>query len=161
MATITHTAVINAEPLAVWHLLRQFGVIDTWHPQIATCKIEGGKVSGDGGSLRTLELLDGQVIQERLLAIDNNQMTLTYGLDGTELPLDNFRATLGIRPAADGEHSLFEWRARFEAGDEALMAEYETRIGDFIRDGLDGLGERLGAQVELMPARRLCVAGAT
>ena len=155
MATINHTAVISAEPTAVWHLLRQFGVIDTWHPQITTCVIEGGKVSGDGGSIRTLHLLNGEVVHERLLAIDNDQMTMTYGLSDSSLPFKNFRATVGISALSDGAQSAFRWKACFDAGDNAVSAKYESLIGEFILEGLDGLADHLGATVELIPARKL------
>lgn len=153
MATIQHAVVIDAEPGAVWHLLRQFGVIDTWHPQISQCVIEGGKVSGDGGSVRTLQLVNGKAIHERLLSIDNEQMTLTYGLSGAELPLQAFSATVGVRPVDDGRRSEFQWQASFEGVDAAAAAEYETLIDQYILNGMDGLAEHLGSAVtEATPA---------
>lgn len=161
MGTVNHTAIISADPTAVWHLLRQFGVIDTWHPQISSCVIEGGKVSGDGGSVRTLHLANGEVVHERLLAIDNDLMTMTYGLEDPEIPLENFCATLGISAGSDAQQSIFEWRARFEASDARMSARYESLIGEFILTGLDGLAGHLGVDVEIAPVRRLPVGCAT
>jgi carbon monoxide dehydrogenase subunit G len=149
VTTINHTALISVDPEAVWHLLRQFGVIDAWHPQIDSCVIEGGKYSGDGGSIRTLHLLGSKVVHERLLAIDNDRMTMTYGLTDPGIPLDHFCATVGVTPAGDGVQSTVNWTARFEARDATVAAEYESLIGEFILNGLDGLADHLGAPMEL------------
>lgn len=149
VTTIIHTALISAEPEAVWHLLRQFGVIDIWHPQIDSCVIEGGKYSGDGGSVRTLHLLGSEVVHERLLSIDNDQMTMTYGLSDSGIPLDDFSATVGVSLADDGVHSAVKWTACFEASDADIAARYESLIGEFILDGLDGLADHLGAAMAL------------
>ena len=145
MTTIQHAALIDAEPGAVWHLLRQFGVIDTWHPQISECVIEGGKVSGDGGSIRTLNMVSGEVIHERLLAIDNERMTLTYGLSDAALPLEDFSATVGVRAVDDGRRSEFQWQASFEGIDEAAATKYRSLLDQYILEGIDGLAQHLGS----------------
>jgi hypothetical protein len=149
MISINHTAILDAEPEAVWHLLRQFGAIDSWHAQITSCVIEGGKVSGDGGSIRTLHMADGAVLQERLLSIDNNEMTMTYGLCDSGVPLESYSATLSVIAAQDGHRTLFTWQASFEAGNDSTAARYESLIGEFILTGLDGLAEHLEIGVEL------------
>jgi uncharacterized protein YndB with AHSA1/START domain len=149
MISINHTAILDAEPEAVWHLLRQFGAIDSWHAHITSCVIQGGKVSGDGGSIRTLHMADGEVLHERLLSIDNNEMTMTYGLCDSGVPLESYAATLSVSIAEDGHRTLFTWQASFEAGNDSTVARYECLIGEFILTGLDGLAEHFGVGVEL------------
>jgi len=149
MTLINHIAILDAEPEMVWHLLRQFGSIDSWHAQITSCVIEGGNVSGDGGSIRTLHMAEGEVLHERLLSIDNNEMTMTYGLCDSGVALESYSATLSVRPAEDGHRTLFTWQASFEAEDDSTAARYESLIGEFILAGLDGLGEHLGVGVDL------------
>ena len=70
MSSITFAAVIGAEPFEVWHQLRQFGAIDKWHTDVRDCVIQGGKVSGDGGSVRILNLHNGEVAQHPLQFAD-------------------------------------------------------------------------------------------
>jgi len=145
MSSITHTVLIDAAPLSVWHLLRQFGLVDTWHPQITSCVIEDGKASDDGGSIRTLRLASGDLIHERLLSIDNDQMTMTYGLTGTDIPLDDYASTLSVKPTANGEQSTLQWGASFTSADEQVTTQYESLIDEFILAGLSGMAQRLGA----------------
>ena len=154
MSAITHTVLLDAAPVSVWHLLRQFGLADTWHPQITSCVIEDGDASDDGGSIRTLRLASGDLIHERLLSIDNDQMTMTYGLTGTEIPLDDYAATLSVKPAANGEQTTLQWGVSFHAADEDVARHYEALIGEFILDGLSGMAGSLGAAMKARDERQ-------
>lgn len=158
MSSITFAAVIGAEPFEVWHQLRQFGAIDKWHTDVRDCVIQGGMVSGDGGSVRILNLHNGEVVHERLLAIDNDKMTMSYGLSSPRLLVEDFSADLQISPAADGMNSAVIWRARFEACDQKAMANYESAIGEFILNGIQGLADLLGATVQLVRDSRTQIA---
>lgn len=160
MSSINFAAIIGAEPYEIWHQLRQFGAIDKWHPDVRDCVIQGGKVSGDGGSVRTLNLHNGEVVHERLLAIDNNKMAMSYGLSSPRLLVENFSAHLQISPAADGMNSAVTWKARFDVGDQKAMANYESAIGEFILNGIQGLADHLGATVQFATDSRPQIAKA-
>lgn len=149
MALIKHSAILSTEPLMVWHLLRQFGAISTWHPQVRLCVIAGGEDTGDGGSVRTLYLVNGEVLRERLHSIDNNEMTMSYGLTGPNMLVSTFNASLSVSKAERSSQTLLEWSAHVVSGDEGLEALYESQVGEFVLSAMDGLAEHLGVGIRL------------
>lgn len=149
MASIKHTAILSIEPLTVWHVLRQFGAISTWHPEVHLCVIAGGEETGDGGSVRTLYLINGEVIRERLHAIDNDEMTVSYGLTGPTMLVSSFSASLSLSRTGQGAQTLLEWAAHVVCDDDGLEARYESQIGEFVLSAIDGLAEHLGVSVRL------------
>lgn len=149
MAHINHSAMLSADPFDVWHLLRQFGAISTWHPEVRLCAIAGGEDTGNGGLVRTLYLVSGEVFHERLVAIDNDQMTMTYGLTGPNMSVEKFTASLSVSRSGSAASSLVEWSAQVEASDEGLEARYESLVGEFVLNAMDGLAKHLGVGVLL------------
>lgn len=149
MASINHSAILSTEPLAVWHLLRQFGAISTWHPEVRLCIIAGGEDTGDGGSVRTLYLVNGEVLRERLHSIDNDEMTLSYVLTGPNVLVSSFSASLSVSSAEQGTQTLLEWSAHVVSDDEGLEARYESQVGEFVLSAMDGLAEHLGVSIRL------------
>ena len=149
MVSTNHTAVIGCEPRTVWHLLRQFGAIHNWHPEVAQCVIATGEATGTGGSIRTLHLVSGEVISERLCAIDNRQMTMTYELTGSDIAAGDFVASLRVSHVGPGLQTLLEWTAHITTADKRAQSRSESLIGEFILSDMDGLAEHLGASIRL------------
>lgn len=149
MGSINHTAIITTEPIAVWHVLRRFGSIEAWHPGVTRSVIQDGEVSGDGGSVRTLNHTSGEVTQERLLAINNDSMTMTYGLVGSDRPLGNVMATVEIHAMPYSSYSLLHWTVDFDTADERVATTCESEIGEYLLNGLIGLAQHLEAELKV------------
>lgn len=93
--------------------------------------------------------MSGQVLHERLMSIDNNEMTMTYGLTGPDMSVDKFTASLSVSRSGLGALSLLEWVAYVVACDDGLEARYESQVGEFVLNAMDGLAEHLGVSVRL------------
>ncbi|WP_455922666.1 SRPBCC family protein [Pseudomonas putida] len=149
MASIHHRATLSVEPEAVWHLLNQFYATNMWHDRIAVSSMERSNQSSRKESSRTLQLAEGEVIQERLLFIDAGRMTMTYGLSDSEGAFKEYASTVSVKPVQDGHQAQLEWQASFTTNDDSVDARYESLLGEFILEGLDGVAEHLGVEGEI------------
>jgi len=104
---------VAAAPGAVWALVGGFGVLDRWHPAVASTKLQGdGRTAGD---LRLLTLGDGAMIVERLLSYDDGRMTLQYAILDSPLPVSNYTSALEVRVGSGGKGSIVTWSSSFDA----------------------------------------------
>ncbi|MCB4771472.1 SRPBCC family protein [Ancylobacter sp. Lp-2] len=140
--------IIEASPDKVWALLARFGSIGEWHPLVRKVSVTGGDVAG---AERVLTLDKGD-IAEGLDEVDPAERRISYrlGKENIEaLPVSFYTATIEVRPAGDGSEVV--WDARFYRADttneppEGLDdAAAIAAMGDFIRQGLDGLKSKAG-----------------
>lgn len=149
VVSLNHRAIIEAPTHTIWHLLRQFGAISTWHPDVGHCVIAGGDTSGDGGAVRTLFLHPGDVIHERLLSIDNHEMSMIYGLRGSDVPITDFEACLRVTSEKADTRAIVEWSTRFDSADKIAEARYRAFLQRFVLNGLEGLGAHLGVSMRV------------
>ena len=137
VVSLSRSAVIDAPIEAVWHLLRDFNSHAAWHPAIAESRIEAGEPGDLVGAVRAFRLNDGSFLRERLIALSDRNRELTYCLLGGPLPLDDYVATMRLRPVTEGDRTFVQWESRFrpppERADELkrLVAEdiYEAGFG--------------------------------
>jgi hypothetical protein len=148
VASVKHTAIIDADPQSIWHVLRQFNSIAEWHSGVAHCTVEGGKSADTGGSIRKLILADGGVVRQRLLSIDNDLMELSYGHEESELCIKNFLAAVKVRPEEDGARSLVMWQAHFDTTEQDDM--YPSIVSAFIAEGQQSLASKLMATITIV-----------
>ncbi|ETK37596.1 hypothetical protein GCM10009530_52520 [Microbispora corallina] len=132
------STVIDAGADQVWGYLRDFGNLDDWLPGVALCEIEEGAPVGPG-AVRRVDGAGG-LFRERLLALDDDERTMTYEILQCPLPVRNYRATCRVAPVTDTGQAFVEWHAVFEADDAAKMAKIFTR-GVFA-PGLESLRKR-------------------
>ncbi len=88
----------------------------------------------DEGARRECTLGDGAKLYETLVSKDD--MSYTYKIDESPLPLANYQATISVR--ADGAGSTMEWSANFEA-DGVPEAEAQQMVGGIFQAGFDAL----------------------
>jgi hypothetical protein len=101
---------------AVFKELADFGGIGTWAPGVVGCKLEGSGI----GSVRSIEMPGGVVMEERLESLDDSQRSLSYSIIGGPMPVDNYIAT--IRVSETGNGCRVDWGASFDAP-EGVPAE--------------------------------------
>ena len=139
---------IAAAPDQVFKLLSSFGGIGDWHPLVKKVMATGGDTAG---AERVLTLAKGK-ITEGLDEVDPAARRISYRLskENTEaFPVSFYTAAIEVKPAGSG--SEVSWDARFyradttneppeELNDEAAIAA----MTDFIRQGLEGLKQKVG-----------------
>ncbi|MQA84869.1 MAG: SRPBCC family protein [Streptosporangiales bacterium] len=107
--------VINAPADAVWSYLRDFGNLNEWIPAVKTSEIEGGGPADQIGCVRRLELQDGALIREALLALDDPERSYTYEFVESPFPVRSYRATIRVAPVTEGGQTFVEWWTWFDA----------------------------------------------
>lgn len=128
MVNVSRSKRFDASADEMWARVGGWESIHKWHPAIAATE------ATEDGSGRTLTLDDGGIIVETLL--DEGERSYTYRFEKSPLPVEDYRATLSVRP--DDEGSIVEWAGEFEpAGIED--AEAAELVGGIYQAGLDAL----------------------
>ena len=136
LQTVADNVDLAASPDQVWAVIGQFGGM--WNPLIASIKLTGEGV----GQLRTIELIDGKQIIDRLEFMDNSQRLSRYtNLSG--IPAVDYTGTLDVKPKGSG--SSVEWRVQFLADNQPTII---VRIiaATLMKRGFEALEKRFGTQ---------------
>ena len=88
-------------------------VMNAWHPIVAKSTIERGYPSDKIGCVRRFTMQDGAELREQLLALSDLEMTFSYRLLETPIPLFNYVAHVRLLPVTDGNRSFWHWEGRF------------------------------------------------
>lgn len=157
MVRIVASTVIEAPVGAVWEIVRDFNGHDRWHPAVADSTMERGAPTDRVGGVRRFHLADGSELREQLLALDDAEMTMSYCLLDTPVPLFNYVAHVRLLPVTDGDMTFWQWASRFDtpAGREREMKASVTN--DIYLAGMEAvravvLGEARAARPATRPA---------
>jgi hypothetical protein len=134
LQTVADSVDLSAAPDQVWALIGAFGGM--WHPLIAQIQVTGAGV----GQLRTIELIDGKQMIERLEAIDNSARSYRYAMI-CGIPVADYTGTLDVKPKGLG--SSVEWRVQYLADglpDQAVR----SIVSSLLKNGLESLKKRFG-----------------
>ncbi|MBY0364312.1 MAG: SRPBCC family protein [Phreatobacter sp.] len=125
MPKVVRSTIINAPVDALWAVLRDFNGHDQYHPIVAASAIERGHPADRIGCVRRFTLQDGSELREQLLSLSDLEMTYSYCLLDTPIPLFNYVAHIRLLPVTDGNRSFWHWESRFTTppGREAELAE--------------------------------------
>jgi len=93
----------------IWSTIGGFNTLPDWHPAIEKSDI----TKDDKGTVRTLHLVGGGTIVERLETVDEKERLYTYSILEGPLPVANYKAT--IRVLDDNGGCTVEWSSDFEA----------------------------------------------
>lgn len=125
--SVRESVVLEASASEVWATIGLFGDM-AWHPALASTEIVHGE-EGQPGAMRVLTLKGGGTIHETLTAWDGQEMTLSYSITESVLPVSDYSATLSIQK--DGSHSLVLWVSQFNRkppGDDKAAIEAITGV---------------------------------
>jgi NADPH:quinone reductase len=148
---IARSTIIEASADRVWLLLRDFNGHQTWHPAVATSRIEEAESGDVVGAVRAFTLEDGTFLREQLIALSDRERCLTYCLLEAPMPLIDYVATIQIRPVTDGDRTFVHWQSTFAPPPERA-AELERLVAEDIYEaGFNALklyfaSRRVGAQ---------------
>lgn len=109
---------VNAPPGRVWALLKDFGAIHQWHPDVAEVKMEARADAETGAVLphRWMKLKDGTTVLEKLREVNDAEMKLDYKMiDGAEssIAVSNYRTVAQVKQGATANESIVILTARF------------------------------------------------
>jgi len=108
---------VKADPAKVWALLKDFGAIGKWHPDVTDVKTETKQDAESGKALlhRKVTLKNGTAFLEKLREANDAEMKLDYkmidGADST-IAVSNYRTVAQVKPGKSGG-STVSLTARF------------------------------------------------
>ena len=91
--------------------------------------------------MRTIELIDGKQIIERLEAMDNSKRLYRY-TNMSGLGVTDYTGTFDLKPKGSG--SSVEWRVQFLADNQPTLI-VRTIVSTLMKTGFEGLTKRFGA----------------
>jgi len=138
--TIDVARTIEVPSAAAWAAIRGIGDLDRWFPVIATCHVEGDGV----GAVRTLGLVQGGEMKDRIEEIDDAARRLRYLRFHHPLPVAAYNGTVVVRDVAGGKSEV-AWSVEIDVEAEA-RDEIVAFIGKALSDGIAGLETELTSQ---------------
>ena len=139
MPMVEFSAVLDSDAGHAWGVLKKFGEIHKWHPSIVESSIEDNQPDGLVGCIRKLTLADGAIVRERLLSVDDRNLTLSYRFEEAPLPLDNYVATVKLAALTGQSKTFINWSASFDLQDLNTAEHYQELIRGLIEDGHNSL----------------------
>ena len=125
MPRVIRSTIIDAPVDRLWAVLRDFNGHDQYHPIVAQSAIERGYSADKVSCVRRFTLQDGSELREQLLSLSDLEMSMSYCLLDTPIPLFNYVAHVRLLPVTDGNRSFWQWEGRFTtpAGREQELAD--------------------------------------
>lgn len=135
MPSLHYNALIDSNATRVWRVLKPFAGISQWHPSVLQSVIEDGLPDGQVGCIRRLGLKDGAILRERLLALDDSQLSFSYRFEQAPLPIDDYVMTVKLIPISEKEMTLIQWSARFDNREPDPQGLQREVISELIVEG--------------------------
>ena len=139
---VFRSMVLDAPVTEVWAAVRAFDAVVDWNPGVVAATMESGTATAVG-SIRRLDITDGTVFRETLLAHSDLEHFYAYDIVEGPLPCRNYVSTHRFIPITEGNRTLGIWQGRFDcfADDEP---ELEGIVGVRIYvAGMNGLNDIL------------------
>ena len=134
--TMSTPVAMNAD--ALWQAIGSFAAIGQWHPMLERVDAEGETK----GSLRTLRLIGGAKLVERLEEISPSERLYSYSIVESPLPISDYVAEIRVRDNGDGT-STVEWSSDFKVSTSSEHDVVKT-VQEVYQSGLDNLGRLYG-----------------
>ncbi len=118
MPRIFVSAVIPAKADSVWERIRDFNGLPNWMPLVAESQLLDSSAGDQIGAVRELILQNGDRITETLVAMSDFDMSFSYTMGDTPMPLENYFATVRLTPVTETNQTFAEWSAEFDCAPE-------------------------------------------
>ena len=120
--TMSTPVAMNAD--ALWQAMGSFAAIGNWHPMMEKVEAEGEKK----GSMRTLQLIGGAKLVERLEEVSPTERLYRYSIIESPLPISNYFSEIRVKDNGDGT-STVEWSSDFEVNTGKRDRRGQDRAG--------------------------------
>ncbi len=139
---VFRSMVLDAPIDQVWSLVRSFDGVAGWNPAVSAARMESGSAITPG-SIRHLDIVDGSVFRETLLALSDRDYYYSYDIIDCPLPVRNYVSTHRFVPITHGSRTLGIWESHFDC-DADVAAQMNEVVGDQIYiGGMTGLNATL------------------
>lgn len=109
MAKVRMETKLAASPEILWQTIGGFNALPAWHPAVAKSESTGETK----GSTRTLSLVGGGSIVERLEELSPTERVYRYSIVSGPLPVADYAAEIRVIDNKDGT-STVEWSSEFQ-----------------------------------------------
>ena len=109
MTTVSLRQTFPVPAQMLWSTIGGFNTLPDWHPAVEKSETE----KSDKGTVRTLHLVGGGTIVEKLENVDDKERLYTYSILEGPLPVANYTATIRVHDENGG--CTVEWSSEFEA----------------------------------------------
>ncbi|MEM1300695.1 MAG: SRPBCC family protein [Pseudomonadota bacterium] len=139
---VYRSMIIDAPIDRVWAAVRAFDGVAGWNPAVTAARMEAGAATAVG-SIRHLDIADGAVFRETLLAHSDVEHFYTYDILDSPLPVTGYVSTHRFLAITHTDQTLGIWESRFEC-DQSVADEMDRVVGDAIYiGGMTGLNDYL------------------
>lgn len=136
MPKVSMSTDLNASADDVWRMIGQFNALPDWHPSVEKSELT------EAGQTRTLDLVGGGKIIEKLEKVDDGARTYTYSVVDSPFPVANCTST--IKVSGEGANSTIEWSSEFDAAGGASAEEAMKTMQGIYQAGFDNLRKMFG-----------------
>ena len=142
---VMRSVIIEAPVDRVWAAVRTFDGVVNWNPGVTAARMESGSPTAVG-AIRHLDIVDGTVFRETLLAHSDIDRFYAYDIIEGPLPCSDYVSVHRFLPITEGDMTLGIWEGTFDCA-PADAESLEAIVGDQIyRDGMLGLNAYLKEQ---------------
>ena len=139
---VFRSMLIDAPIDRAWAAVRAFDGVADWNPAVTSARMESGTATAVG-AIRHLEITDGTVFRETLLAHSDVEHFYAYDILDSPLPVTGYISTHRFLPITHTNQTLGIWESRFEC-DQGVAEELDSVVGDAIYiGGMSGLNDYL------------------
>ena len=139
---VQRSVIIDAPIERVWRTVRRFDGVAAWNPGVTAAVMETGSPTAVG-SVRKLDIVDGSVFRETLLAHSDFEFFYTYNIIESPLKCSNYISCHRFIEITEGHKTLGIWQGEFDC-DPADADTLEKIVGDGIyRDAQLALNQYL------------------
>ena len=141
---VFRSMVLDAPVAKVWAAVRAFDAVVDWNPGVVAARMESGTPTAVG-SIRRLDITNGTIFRETLLAHSDLERFYAYDIVEGPLPCRNYVSTHRFVPITEGDRTLGIWQGTFDC-DPSDAAKLDDIVGDRIYvAGMKGLNDYLGS----------------
>ena len=139
---VWRSMLIDAPIERVWAAVRAFDGVADWNPAVTGARLETGRAT-ETGAVRHLDIVDGTVFRETLLAHSDVEHYYTYDILDSPLPVTGYVSTHRFLPVTASGQTLGIWESRFDCSAD-VAAKMDRVVGDDIYlGGMTGLNDYL------------------
>lgn len=136
MTKVSMSTDLNASADQVWAMIGKFNALPDWHPSVEKSELT------EAGQTRTLSLVGGGTMTEKLETVDDNARTYTYSITDSPMPVANYSAT--IKVTGSGDNSTVEWSSEFDPAGGASPEDAMKMVQGIYQAGFDNLRKMFG-----------------
>lgn len=141
ITSVVSEGLINAPVATVWGIIRGFNGLANWHPYVARSELIEGDGESSVGAIRRFEQIDGSMVTEKLLALDDLNYSMTYLLLDAPIPVKDYVASIKLQPVVKMDKTIIVWSVDYKVLPEVAV-ELNKKLDEVFVMGFDELNKR-------------------